>query len=69
MRRREFLGLISLSAAWPLATRAQQGGRIPIVGQLLSNTAEREREIFGDDPFGLRDLGYVEGKNILIERR
>ncbi len=34
-----------------------------------SNTAEQERVDFGDYPFGLRDLGYIEGKTIDVERR
>jgi putative ABC transport system substrate-binding protein len=68
MKRREFLGLLG-AAGWPLVAPAQEADRLPRIGVLLANTAERERQIFGDDPFGLRDLGYVEGKNILIERR
>ena len=39
------------------------------IGALFSDTAEHERVVFGDDPFGLRDLGYIEGKTIDIERR
>jgi putative ABC transport system substrate-binding protein len=69
MNRREVLSLLSAAALSPLAARAQEADRLPRIGTLLANSAEREKQIFGDDPFGLRDLGYVEEKNILIERR
>jgi putative ABC transport system substrate-binding protein len=69
MRRRELLALLGGVASWPMAASAQQTDRLPRIGTLLSNTAEKERAFFGDDPFGLRDVGYIEGKNILIERR
>ena len=65
MRRREFIKLTAGSvAAWPLAVRAQVS-KVPRVGVLL---------VSGPEPMGpfreaLRDLGYVEGKNILIELR
>jgi putative ABC transport system substrate-binding protein len=69
MKRREVLSLLATAALSPLAARSGEADRPPRVGTLLANSAERERQIFGDDPFGLRDFGYVEGKNILIERR
>jgi putative tryptophan/tyrosine transport system substrate-binding protein len=63
MRRREFITLLGgAAAAWPLATRAQQP-KIPRVG-IIDNTpawnAFRQR---------LRDLGYVEGQNIVLDYR
>ena len=70
MRRREFVGLLGGAAvAWPLAARAQPADRVPRIGALFSGTVEQMRAAFGDDPFGLRDLGYIEGKTIDIERR
>jgi putative ABC transport system substrate-binding protein len=71
MNRREFTTLIGgATVAWPLAVRAQQlsPGR-PIVGVLapLSQAASaRNIEAFRK---GLRDLGYVEGRNITLEIR
>jgi ABC-type uncharacterized transport system substrate-binding protein len=68
MRRREFITLISGTAvAWPLAARSQQIGKMPHLGILNPGTADPP----GTSGFynGLRELGYVEGQNIAIERR
>jgi putative tryptophan/tyrosine transport system substrate-binding protein len=69
MTRRELITLLGGSAAWTLSARAQQPDRIARVGYLrLSPTARMK--LF-DDAFrdGLRDSGYVEGRNIRIEYR
>jgi putative ABC transport system substrate-binding protein len=66
MRRREFIALLSGTAvAWPLAVLAQQGERVYRIGVLLVSGPELM------EPFreALRDLGYIEGKNIQIEVR
>jgi putative tryptophan/tyrosine transport system substrate-binding protein len=68
MRRREFITLLGgAAAAWPLAARAQQIGKIPLLGILNPGTADPP----GTFGFynGLRELGYTEGQNIAIERR
>ena len=69
VRRRDFIGLLgSAAAAWPVAAIAQQPEKIPRIGYLSPRSASlRER----DESFrqGLRELGYVEGKNIIIEFR
>jgi putative ABC transport system substrate-binding protein len=69
MRRREFLGAPGATAAWPLAAHAQQPGKIFRIGFLGFGTAaawaNRVEALRG----GLRDLGYVDGKNIVIEFR
>ena len=69
MRRREFLGALGATAAWPLAVHAQQPGKIFRIGFLGFGTAaawaNRVEALRG----GLRDLGYVDGKNIVIEFR
>ena len=64
--RREFIGLLGAAAAWPLAARAQ--ARRPVrIGTLHVYSPP--------DPWlealrlGLRDLGYVEGRNIKFEER
>jgi putative tryptophan/tyrosine transport system substrate-binding protein len=69
MRRREFLRLFSgAAAAWPLTARAQQSERLARIGYLSPYSASRT---VLDDAFlaGLRDLGYVEGKNVHIDFR
>jgi putative tryptophan/tyrosine transport system substrate-binding protein len=63
MRRREFVTLLGGAAAWPVAARAQQPGPMRRIGVLV--TPNREDTIRQ----GLRDLGYVEGRNVLIEYR
>ena len=66
MRRREFITLLGgTAAAWPLVARAQQP-KVPRIGVLLVGNREPFWSVFRE---GLRDLGYIEGQNILIEFR
>ncbi len=70
LRRREFVTLLGCAvAAWPRAARAQQSGKASRVGFLGNSTAALEANLV--EPFrdGLRNLGYEEGRNILIEYR
>jgi putative tryptophan/tyrosine transport system substrate-binding protein len=70
VNRRTFISLLGgAAAAWPLAARAQQAEGRPLIGllsPLSPATAARNVEAFRS---GLRDLGYVEGRNIAIESR
>jgi putative ABC transport system substrate-binding protein len=70
MRRREFVGLVGGAAAWPFAAAAQAPERIFRIGWLGMTDARQWTEGL-DRNFqeGLRDLGYVEGKNLRFELR
>src|SRR5262245_24429947 len=61
MRRREFITLLGGAAAWPLAARAQQPGKIPRIG--IIDDAPR----WNGFRHRLRDLGYLEGGNIAFD--
>src|SRR5438552_15526273 len=66
-RRDTVLALLALGAA-PLAAEAQQAAKVARIGYLSSSLASspRLRDAFLQ---GLRDLGYVEGRNVVIEYR
>ncbi len=70
MIRREFISLLGGAAAWPLAARAQQGGKIPTVGYLWhAGSPQEEVPYFGALQEGFARLGYVDGRNIKLEHR
>ena len=71
MRRREFIGnLIGTAVAWPLAASAQESKGVPRVGILwLAVNAEEAAPYLGPFEQGLKDLGYVDGRTIKLERR
>ena len=67
MKRREFITLLGgAAAAWPLAASAQQPG-VALVG-LLSSIHYDDREISAIRQ-GLKEAGYVEGRNVAIKDR
>ena len=71
MRRRDFVAVVSGAAAWPLAARAQQATTIPRIGILSpsrSEDASPNRVTLTAFVAGMRELGYVDGRNIAIER-
>jgi len=67
MRRREFIAALSAAATWSLAAPAQE--KIPRVGFMGNSTAALEANLVGAFREGLRELGYEEGRNIVIEYR
>jgi putative ABC transport system substrate-binding protein len=66
VKRREFITLLGgAAAAWPLAARAQQPGKVWRMGFIAHG-----HESFYDALFeGLREYGYEEGRNLIVERR
>jgi putative tryptophan/tyrosine transport system substrate-binding protein len=67
MRRREILGVLGGAAAWPLAARAQQSGRLPLIGILDFFPSAASADSIEPFQQGLRELGYVNGRNIHLE--
>src|SRR5262249_55937809 len=65
IKRRELITLLGGAPVWPLATRAQQPARMRRSG-LMGNLRLRPIENFSNR---LRELGYIEGQNLIIEYR
>ena len=59
------LGLL----AGPLPAEAQQAGKVYRIGYIFSGIAARDKSLLAAFQQGLQELGYVEGKNIVIEQR
>jgi len=72
MKRREFISLLGGAAvSWPLAARAQQNERVRRIG-VLSNVGESDmhaQSMVVALHEALRELGWVEGRNIRIDHR
>jgi putative ABC transport system substrate-binding protein len=68
IQRREFITLGGAMVALPLVARAQQPDKTPRVGYIRGGTSNNDpyQEAFER---GMRDLGYVEGRNIVLEFR
>ena len=68
--RRQFITLLGGATAWPLAARAQQDGpvaRVGVIAPFLDGPPTRDAyQVFLSD---LRKLGFVEGRNLLVESR
>jgi putative tryptophan/tyrosine transport system substrate-binding protein len=68
--RRKFIAtLASATAAWPLAARAQQTGKVPTIGFLVAGTPSSHGPWFAVLVKRLRELGWNEGANLVIEYR
>ena len=69
MRRRDFIKVIVGSpAAWPLAAGAQQAGKLPTIG-FLGNSSSIESQRVAAFVQRLRELGWIDGRNLAIEYR
>jgi putative ABC transport system substrate-binding protein len=69
VKRREFIALAGGAAIWPLGVRAQQAGKLPIIGFLGSSTTASARAWVAAFVQRLRELGWIEGRNVAIEYR
>src|SRR5262249_18507415 len=67
MKRREFITFVGVAAVLPLAASAQS--KIPRIGFIGNSTAALEANLVDAFREGLRELGYEEGRNIVIEYR
>ncbi len=69
MNRREFVAIFGGAAAtWPLAARAQQPA-VPVIGFLRSTSSADETHFVTPFRQGLKEVGFVEGRNVAIELR
>jgi putative tryptophan/tyrosine transport system substrate-binding protein len=69
MRRRDFIALLGgATVGWPLAARAQQPS-LPAVGFLGGDSPDLYPDLLLSIRQGLKETGYVEGRNLVIEYR
>jgi putative ABC transport system substrate-binding protein len=70
MRRREFITLLGgAAAAWPFDAGAQQAGRVYRIGILATMPLASAADVVESFRNSLRERGYVEGQNLIIEFR
>jgi putative tryptophan/tyrosine transport system substrate-binding protein len=70
MRRREFIALVgSAAGAWPLSARAQQPDKVWRIGFIAGASRPTLSELANSFVQSMRALGYLEGKNFIIEWR
>ena len=71
IRRREFITLLGGTAAWPLAARAQQGGRVRRIGVLMPGVESNPlaKTIVSAFTQALAGLGWTDGRNVRIDLR
>src|SRR5215468_651207 len=69
MKRRAFITLLGGAAAWPLAARAQQTAKLPTIGLMVPSTPLIESQRVAPFLQRLRQLGWIENRNVAIEYR
>jgi putative ABC transport system substrate-binding protein len=72
MKRRQFIAGLGSAVAWPVVAQAQQPA-MPVIGNLSWGPSLRDTSFLDVNPFpfrkGLSDMGYEEGRNVIIEYR
>jgi hypothetical protein len=69
MRRRDLVILLGGAAAWPLAARAQQPGKLPTMGIIGSGTPATQGHWYAAFVQRLRELGWIDGRTVAVEYR
>jgi putative ABC transport system substrate-binding protein len=69
MRRREFIGVLGGAAAWPLTARGQQPSRLQTIGFFGAASRSTSHTWIAAFVQRLRELGWIEGRNVAIEYR
>ena len=69
MKRRTFIAALGGAAAWPVVARAQQAGKLPIIGFLGATTPSAQSQWTAAFVQRLRELGWIEGRTVAIEYR
>jgi putative ABC transport system substrate-binding protein len=69
IKRRTFIATLSSAASWPVVARGQHPAKVWRIGFLSGASRTAMSDIFAGFTEGMRDLGYVEGKDFLVEWR
>jgi putative tryptophan/tyrosine transport system substrate-binding protein len=68
LKRREFVTLLGVAATWPIAARAQQPV-LPVIGFLSGRSHDEAKGDTAAFQQGLNEMGFVSGRNVVIEYR
>src|SRR5215475_12733769 len=69
MRRRDFIKVVGSAVAWPMAARAQQARKRPIIGFLGASSSSVASQWIAAFSKRLSELGWIEGRTVAIDYR